>query len=264
MSYDELKYNVAVATRILADLGLATGMSNSVGHVSQRVPDDPNLFIVKGRGYKMDVVGRMTPDDMVVVDLEGNKVEGPAGISQCYEIKMHSCIYRARPDVQSVVHVHPRFTILMSVLGKTLRPMSNSGGQLVRKPIPIYPHNKLILTDEDGTGVATTLADGRAVLLKGHGAATVGNTMQESVTAMLHLEEQAILNTYASGISGLDHAFMSDEMLEEARNQPTYEQLPHFRNSYDPTRSTPNGFWAFHVEQAERSLKKQLKKAKKK
>jgi ribulose-5-phosphate 4-epimerase/fuculose-1-phosphate aldolase len=106
MSYDELKYNVAVATRILADLGLAAGMNNSVGHVSMRVPDDPNLFVVKGRGYKMDVVGLMTPDDMVVVDLEGNKVEGPQGISQCYEVKMHSCIYRARPDVQSVVHVH--------------------------------------------------------------------------------------------------------------------------------------------------------------
>ena len=264
MSYSELKYNVAVATRILADLGLATGMSNSVGHVSMRVPDDPNLFVVKGRGYKMDVVGLMTPDDMVVVDLEGNKVEGPSGISQCYEVKMHSCIYRARPDVQSVVHVHPRFTILMSVLDKTIRPMSNSGGQLVRNPIPIYPHNKLILTDEDGSGVASTLGDGRAVLLKGHGAATVGNSMQESVTAMLHLEEQAILNTYASGISGLEHPYMSDEMLEEARNQPTYEQLPHFRNSYDPSRRTPNGFWAFYVDQAERSLKKQMKKDRKK
>jgi ribulose-5-phosphate 4-epimerase/fuculose-1-phosphate aldolase len=166
--------------------------------------------------------------------------------------------------VQSVVHVHPRFTILMSVLGKTLRPISNSGGRLVQKAIPIYPHNKLILTDEDGSGVAKTLADGRAVLLKGHGAATVGNTMQESVTNMLHLEEQALLNTYASGIAGLEHPYMSDEMLEEQRNQPSYEQLPHFRNSYDPSRPTPNGFWAFHVEKAERSLKKQLKRAKKK
>ena len=259
MSFDELKYNVAVATRILADLGLAAGMNNSVGHVSQRVPDDPNLFIVKGRGYNMDVVGLMAPDDMVVVDLEGNKVEGPSGISQCYEVKMHSCIYRARPDVQSVVHVHPRFTILMSVLGKTIRPMSNSGAQFVRKAIPIYPHNKLILTDEDGSGVARTLGDGRAVLLKGHGAATVGNSMQESVTGMLHLEEQAILNTYASGIMGLEHPYMSDEMLDEARSQPSYEQLPHFKNSYDPTRRTANGFWAYHVEQAERSLKAQLK-----
>ena len=264
MSYDELKYNVAVATRILADLGLAAGMNNSVGHVSMRVPDDPNLFVVKGRGYKMDVVGLMTPDDMVVVDLEGNKVEGPQGISQCYEVKMHSCIYRARPDVQSVVHVHPRFTILMSVLGKTIRPMSNSGAHFVRKPIPTYPHNKLILTDEDGTGVANTLGDGRAVLLKGHGAATVGNTMQESVTGMLHLEEQAILNTYAAGISGLEHPYMSDEMLDESRSQPSYDQLPHFKTSYDPSRPTRNGFWEYHRDQAERSLKKQLKKDKKK
>jgi len=264
MSYDELKYNVAVATRVLADLGLATGMNNSVGHVSMRVPDDPNLFVVKGRGYKMDVVGLMTPDDMVVVDLEGNKVEGPQGISQCYEVKMHSCIYRARPDVQSVVHVHPRFTILMSVLGQTIRPMSNSGAHLVRKPIPTYPHNKLILTDADGTGVANTLGDGLAVLLKGHGAATVGTTMQQSVTGMLHLEEQAMLNTYAAGISGLEHPYMSDEILDESRAQPSYDQLPHFKTSYDPKLPARNGFWEFHRDQAERSLKKQLKKDKKK
>jgi ribulose-5-phosphate 4-epimerase/fuculose-1-phosphate aldolase len=264
MSYDEIKYQVAIANRILADLGLASGMNNSVGHASLRVPDDPNLFIVKGRGYNLDVVGLMRPDDMVVVDLEGNKVDGPDGVSQCYEVKMHSCIYRSRPDVQSVVHIHPRFTILMSVLGKTIRPMSNSGAQLVRKPIPTYPHSKLILTDEDGSGVAKTLGDHRAVLLKGHGAATVGNSLQESVTNMLHLEEQATLNTYAAGIAGLEHAYMSDEMLDEARAQPAYEQLPHFEASYDPTRRVRNGFWAYHWEQAERSLRKQLRKAKKK
>lgn len=254
MSVDGVKYDVAVANRILALLGLADGITASVGHASMRVPGSPDRFVIKGRGYDMDVVGLMRPEDMVVCDLEGNKVDGPKGVSQCYEVKMHSCIYRAHPDVQSVVHVHPRFTILMSVLGKTLRPMSNSGAQLVRKPVPVYPHSKLILTDKDGSGVASMLGESRAILLKGHGAATTGTSLQESVTAMLHLEEQAMLNTYAYNLAGPDHPFMSEEMLNEARSQPRYEELPHFKDSYDPARKLTNGFWAYYTEKAAKEL----------
>jgi len=255
MDAEEVKFQVAVATRILAELGLASGISNSVGHASMRLPDQPDRFVIKGRGYPMDVVGLMRPEDLVTVDMEGRKVDGPKGISQCYEIKMHSCIYRARPDVQSVVHVHPRFTILMSVLGKTIKPMSNSGGQLVRTPIPTYPHSKLILTDKDGSEVAETLGMGKAVLLKGHGAATAGVSLQESVTSMLHLEEQAMMNTYAAGIVGLEHPFMSDEILDEARNQPKYEELDHFKDSYDPSVRVPNGFWTYYTDKMAREIK---------
>jgi ribulose-5-phosphate 4-epimerase/fuculose-1-phosphate aldolase len=254
MSFDDIRYQVAIANRILAELGLASGMNNSVGHASMRVPEDPGKFIVKGRGYEMDVVGLMRPEDLVVCDLEGNKVEGPANVSQCYEVKMHSCIYRARPDVQSVVHVHPRFTILMSVLGKRLRPMSNSGGRLVRNEVPIYPHSKLILTDKDGSEVAALMGKGQAVMLKGHGAATAGASLQESVTSMLHLEEQAMMNTWAVTLAGMEHPYMSDEMLDEARNQPAYETLSHFKDSYDPNRRTANGFWAYYVDKAAKSL----------
>lgn len=253
--FDDVKFQVAVANRILAELGLASGITNSVGHASMRVPEAPDRFVIKGRGYAMDVVGLMRPQDMVTCDLEGYKVDGPEGISQCYEVKMHSCIYRAYPHVQSVVHVHPRFTILMSVLNKRLRPMSNSGAQLVRKPIPIYPHSKLILTDKDGSEVAELMKDGaRAVLLKGHGAVTAGASLQESVTSMLHLEEQAMLNTYAASIAGLDHPYVSEEMLTEARNQPRYEELPHFKDSYDPKRPTPNGFWTYYFEKCSKDL----------
>jgi ribulose-5-phosphate 4-epimerase/fuculose-1-phosphate aldolase len=76
---------------------------------------------------------------------------------------MHSCIYRADPNVQSVVHVHPRYSILMSVLGKPLKPMSNSGGRLVRKGVPVYPHSHLILTDQHGTDVAKMMSGHQAV-----------------------------------------------------------------------------------------------------
>ncbi len=81
-----------------------------------RVPSDPGTFVVKGRGYAIDALAKMRPEDMIVCDLEGFKLDGPPGSTQCFEVKMHSTIYKARPDVRSVVHVHPRYTIVMTVL----------------------------------------------------------------------------------------------------------------------------------------------------
>src|SRR5690242_2295776 len=232
MSYEQTRYQVAVANRILAAFGLASELTATVGHASMRVPEAPDTFLIKGRGYELDVLSVLGPNDMVLCDLEGNKLEAPDGVSQCYEVKMHSCIYRAFPEVQSIVHAHPRFTVLLSVLEKRIRPMRNEGARLVRKPIPVYPHSKLILTDADGSGVAETLkAHGKAALLKGHGAVTTGANLEESVMGMVQLEEQAQLNAWAVSLMGADHPYTSEELLAEAEAQPPFWQVPHFNMS---------------------------------
>ena len=169
---DDAKRDVAIANRILSHVGLATGVLVSLGHASLRVPGEPDKFIVKGRGYDIDALPLMQPADMIVCDLEGRKVDGPPNATQCFEVKMHSAVYKSHPEVQSVVHCHPRYATMMSVLQARLVPMCNEGSQLVRVPLPVYPHNKLILTEEDGQGVATTLGDSQAALLRGHGAIT--------------------------------------------------------------------------------------------
>ncbi|HEY7467432.1 MAG TPA: class II aldolase/adducin family protein, partial [Dehalococcoidia bacterium] len=128
--FEQVKDQVASANRVLAETGLATGVLAANGHASMRVPEAPDRFVVKGRGYAMDALARMRPRDMVVCDLEGFLVEGPPGGTQCFEVKMHSCIYRTYPQVQSIVHVHPRFVVVMSVLGLPLQPMCQEGIQL--------------------------------------------------------------------------------------------------------------------------------------
>jgi 3,4-dihydroxyphthalate decarboxylase len=262
MSYEETRYQVAVANRILAAFGLASELTASVGHASMRVPEAPDKFLIKGRGYELDILSELGPKDMVLCDLEGNKLEAPDGVSQCYEVKMHSCIYRAFPEVQSVVHAHPRFTILMSVLGKRLRPMRNEGARLVQKEIPIYSHSKLILTDQDGTAVAETLrAHGKAALLKGHGAVTAGGSLEESVMSMVQLEEQAQLNAWAFSLMGRDHPYTSDELLAEAAGQPPFWQVPHFKMDAPPARGPQkaadfrgHGLWAYYVDKVSHDL----------
>ena len=161
-SLEAAKVEAAIGNRILAEAGLAVGVRASLGHVSMRVPGDPNLFVVKGRGYRMDVLSRMRPEDMVVCDLEGNWVDGPPYSLQCSEVKIHSCIFKNRPDVVSVVHVHPDYVVLMSVLQNGIKPMAQEGARLVTKPLPMYPHTKIITSEEEGQEVASLLGNGEA------------------------------------------------------------------------------------------------------
>src|SRR5262249_7999683 len=161
-SLEAAKVEAAVGNRILAECGLAVGVGASLGHVGVRVPGAPTLFVVKGRGYRMDVLSRMRPEDMVVCDLEGNGVDGPPYSLQCSEVKIHSCLYKNRPDVVSVVHVHPDYVVLMSVLENGLMPMAQEGIRLVTKPLPLYRHTKIITSEEESQQVAHLLGHGAA------------------------------------------------------------------------------------------------------
>ncbi len=257
MSFEDVKYDVAVANRVLSEVGLATGVLASLGHVSVRVPEAPDRFIVKGRGYEMDALARMKPEDMIVCDLEGYKVEGPPGSSQCFEVKMHSCIYKMYPNVNSVVHVHPRFTVVMSVLQAALVPMCQEGVQLVSKPLPVYPHVKTIQTDEEGMEVATLLGDSKAILLEGHGAAATGSSASESVMNMLQLEEQARMNWYAYCAAGPNHRQIPAESVAEMSGRTPLPDLPHFKEPLAERRpfSGGGGVWAYYTDIVSRDLK---------
>jgi len=219
-----------------------------LGHVSVRVPEDPTKFIVKGRGYRYDVIARMRPEDLVVCDLDANTVDAPPNVVPCSEVKLHSCIYKARPDVQSIVHVHPRFAVVMSCIGAPIRPMCAEGNRLVMDPLPVYPKEKIITTDEEGTEVARMLGPGKAMLLFGHGAITAGATMQESFTDMVHLEHQAEMNYYACTMGGLDHPYVSNELVMEAASTfgSQYNE-PHFKQAIAkagmPENDNSSGLW---------------------
>ena len=252
MSFEQVKYDVAVANRVLSEIGLCTGVTMAVGHASLRVPEQPDRFVIKGRGYEMDALAAMRPEDMVVCDLEGNRIEARPGITQCFEVKLHSCMYRDYPEVRSVVHVHPQFTILMTLNGAQLRPMRNDGAGTVRKPLPVYPHNKLIQSDKDGSEVAALLGDGKIVLLDGHGIATTGNSLEESVMAAYQLEAQAHSNWAAMCAFGPNYRSIPDEYFDEPRERLV--DLPHFKESMQGVQPRVAGVWNYYTEVAARGL----------
>jgi len=227
---DPIKHQVAIANRVLAAAGLAAGALASLGHVSMRVPDAPNTFVVKGRGLEFDVLNAVRAEDTVLCDLDGYLLDGTPGVTQPNEVMIHACILKARPDVQSVVHVHPRFAVVLSTLGHEMRPVAREGMLLVREPLPVYPNVALVTTQEEGTQLAEVLGARSAALLLGHGAVTVGTDLEDSVMNMVNLEEQAKMNWYAYCAAGPGHARIPEAMIAAERNKQRFDDLPHMKD----------------------------------
>ena len=238
---DDVKHEVVLASRMLYETGLADGLTIERGHASMRLPGQPDRFVIKGLGPALSMLDE---DDLLVCDLEGFKTEGPKELNVPNEVKMHSCILRERPDVQSVVHVHPRFAVLMSVLQADLGPMCIEGMQLFSKPLPVFPSPRLIIREEDGVEVAKLMGDADAILLQGHGAATAGADLEDAVMNMLYLEEQARMNWYAYCAAGPKHATITPEQTAEfGANMRAMRDQPHLKPEVAPTPRKPSGVW---------------------
>jgi ribulose-5-phosphate 4-epimerase/fuculose-1-phosphate aldolase len=215
-----------------------------------RVPEAPDRFVMKNRGSVVDVLAKARAEDMVVCDLEGFTVEREGDMSPALEVKMHSCIYKTHPEVQTIVHTHARFVAVLSVLQHTIVPMCQEGIPLVRRPLPVYPHVAPVITDAEGMELASMLGDSKAILLEGHGATTVGSTLEESVMAMINLEEQAKMNWYALCAAGPDHRRIPEANLDELSNIRAAGQQPHLRELLATPPATPrrNGVYAYYAE----------------
>jgi ribulose-5-phosphate 4-epimerase/fuculose-1-phosphate aldolase len=130
--------------------------------------------------------------------------------------------------------------------------MANDGAQMVRQPIPMYHHNKLIQSDQDGTEVAALLGDGRTVLLEGHGIVTVGQSLQESVLGAYALENQAHANWAAYCAFGPDYRGIPDEYFGEPRERLV--DLPHFKESMKGIQPRVEGTWNYYVDVVKKGL----------
>jgi L-fuculose-phosphate aldolase len=245
---DDVLEEVALASRVLFETGLADSSTIERGHVSYRLPSSPDRFVIKALGPALSMTHK---EHMVIVDTNGFKVGGPKELNLPNEVKMHSCILRERPDINSVVHVHPRYTVLMSVLQEQLAPMCIEGMPLFSQPLPMFPSPRLIIREEDGVEVAKLLGERDAILLQGHGAATVGADMEDSITNMLYIEEQARMNYLAFCAAGKDHASITrEQQVEFGQNMRTLSQQEHLKPELAPTSRKPSGIWVHYANLA--------------
>lgn len=245
---EEIFEHVALASRMLYEMELADSSTIERGHVSYRLPDEPDKFVIKALGPALSMT---EAEHIVVVNMDGFKVGGPKEMNLPNEVKMHSCLLRERPQVNSVVHVHPRYTVLMSVLQEQLGPMCIEGMPLFAKGIPLFPSPRLIIHEKDGAEVAALMGDSDAIMLQGHGAATVGGDVEDAILNMLHLEEQARMNYLAFCAAGKDHAVISREQREEfVANMRSMAEAEHLKPEMRPTARKPSGIWNHYAEMA--------------
>lgn len=158
------------------------------GNVSARDPES-GLVVIKPSGVKFP---DLTPENMVVVSIEGDVVEGDYKPSS--DTASHCLIYREMPHVNGVVHTHSRYATAFSVLGRSIPCVTTAMADEFGGEIPCGGFC-LIGGEEIGRIVVDTLKDSRspACLLQNHGVFTVGKNTDEAVKAAVMTEENAAI-----------------------------------------------------------------------
>jgi ribulose-5-phosphate 4-epimerase/fuculose-1-phosphate aldolase len=159
------------------------GFIEGFGHISARLPGTDRFMLIR---HSADI--HATADDFVVLDLEGRKLEGGGNVPGEYPI--HLDILRARPDVGCVIHYHGMYSTAFTTSEQTLRPI-HLMGTLFHDGVPIYPDPKLVSDRTRGAALAKALGSHRAVLLRAHGAAVTGASVEEAVAGAFLFEENA-------------------------------------------------------------------------
>ena len=183
----ELREQVYAGNRLLPEEGLVSWTS---GNVSGRDPETDQVVIKpSGMPYK-----QMTPEMMVVVDLDGNVLEGD--LKPSVDALTHLYVYRRRKDVHGIVHTHSTFATAFAALGKPIPVYLTAIADEFGGPIPIGDYAK-IGGEEIGQEIVRSIGSSRAILMKSHGVFTIGETVESAVKAAVMTEDVARTVYYA-------------------------------------------------------------------
>lgn len=192
---------VATARRTVTD-GLVVGTS---GNVSVRVGD---TVLVTPSGVPYD---RLTPDDIVGVDLAGRQVLGT--LTPTSELPMHLAVYRAT-DARAVVHTHAVHATAVSTLVRELPLIHYMAGAL-GGPVRVAPY-AAYGTEELAEKMLQALTGRAACLLQNHGTIAYGSTLDQAYDRTAQLEWMCRVWLTASALPGLSPTLLSEEQVSEA------------------------------------------------
>jgi L-ribulose-5-phosphate 4-epimerase len=166
------------------------------GNISGRDPNS-GLVVIKPSGvFYRD----LTPDKMIVLDLEGKVMEGELKPSS--DTATHLYIYRERPDVNGIVHTHSTFATAFAVVGKPIPPVLTAICDEFGGEIPIGGFAP-IGDEAIGMEVVRSIGSGSAILMQNHGVFTVGKSARAAVKAAVMVEDSARTVYYALQLGGL-------------------------------------------------------------
>jgi ribulose-5-phosphate 4-epimerase/fuculose-1-phosphate aldolase len=234
----KLRSELVRACKVLFKLGVV----DFIGHLSVRLPGE--RILIKPRPVSWY---HLTAKDLIVIGMDGRREDGVVTERPSVrEWPLHAEVYRARPDVGSVLHCHPRDSVLMATLGLQLEPidrdaMNFPGG------VPVWDdrdclveHQTMVETPRMGQSVAGALGTGRALILKHHGVVVVGPEVGDVVRTANFLERAAQTHLMAAGVK--PQPFM-DPALAKDIEAAWQEDRPGFGLS-SPSRVVANEQWA--------------------
>src|SRR4030042_5206221 len=154
------------------------------GNVSGR-DQETGLVIIKPSGMRYE---DLTPENMVVVDLDGKVVEGKYKPSS--DTLAHTYIYRHRSDVNGVVHTHSTFATAWAAAGNPIPPVLTAICDEFGGPIPVGAYAR-IGSDEIGKEILSSIGTSPPILMKNHGVFPIGKTPEAAVKAAVMVEDGA-------------------------------------------------------------------------
>ncbi|SDI81795.1 class II aldolase/adducin family protein [Paenibacillus naphthalenovorans] len=179
------------------------------GHCSVRIPGTEHILINSGPSARND----LSAGDIVIMDVHGTPLEGSEVPPMEYHI--HTEIYKKRPDVQAVIHAHPRWSTLFSLTGTPLKPVFPQAALLGE--ISTFDRVDSINTSELGGRLAEALGGSRTMLLKSHGSVITGSTLEEAFALCIYLEENA-QRQYRAQALGMPYELNDQEIEACARH----------------------------------------------
>ena len=202
---------LVMANRILDDQGVVDGF----GHVSVRHDRSPEHFLLSCNRAP----GLVKKADILVYNLDGEPVE-PTDQRSYLERFIHSEIYRARPDVVSVIHSHSPSVIPFGITSQRLRPVFHMSGFLgsgsalfdIKRE---HGNTDMLIRDLGlGRALAKALGEHTCVLMRGHGSTVVGPSLERAVYRAVYAEENAKLQLSATALGPIE--FLTPEEAELA------------------------------------------------
>lgn len=211
--YENTREEICGVCRFLYKRGYVVGND---GNVSVQVEKNRVLITPSGVGK-----GRMTPDMLVLCDLEGHVLEGDRHPSS--ENKMHLMIYRERPDIRSVVHAHPPFSTARAICRRPLTERYLAEMVLGLGEIPVTEF-AMLSTDEVPDSVRPFVHTYNAVLLANHGSLAWGPDLLTAFDRLEVVEQTARIYFYVDRMGG--GVEITQEQAETLRSMTGfYEQL---------------------------------------
>ena len=202
MLLEKLRNNVWKHNLELPKYGLVVMTS---GNISGRDPDS-GLVVIKPSGYSYE---EMTPDDMVVVDLDGKVIEGH--LKPSTDTATHLYIYKHRPDVFGIGHTHSTYASSFAALGWPI-PAVLTASAMLGGEIPCGGY-ATIGGEQIGAEILRTIGTKRAVLLQNHGVFTIGDSPRQAAKMAVEVEEIAKI-THLAMLKGKPILLTQEQLAE--------------------------------------------------